>query len=150
MQKLRWRLLDPRTRTAAILGRFVTDSALDEVGSTNQERAIVLVEKTHFSPSFYRALGASASNSAAANQDEGGDTTTAALFALRNLGSNDVYTWMLGWMNGKPTSAAPTQEINESDEQSADAHVKLTLIRPASDAVSKSIQVTCQYSKGVD
>ncbi|PWN93180.1 scavenger mRNA decapping enzyme [Acaromyces ingoldii] len=115
---------DARTRTAAILGRYV-DAPPDE-------RAVILVEKTHFSPSFYRALGATVSSQH--------DTARAPLSAIRSLGSNDVYNWMLGWMSSSPASAAGVKRSAEGEEKAADvdgdadAHVKLTLIRPASEA----------------
>jgi hypothetical protein len=94
---------DPKTRSAALLGHYESDR-------NGREDAVVILEKTHFSPTFYRNLGQAFSSSQG--------QSSKSLESYISLGSNDVYRWILGWMPGG------------SIQQ--DAHVKLTLIRPAS------------------
>ena len=97
---------DPKTRSSSLLGHYKGENG-------SKVAALVLLEKTHFSPSFYRNLGASA-------LDQG-----SSLESIKSLGSNDVYSWILGWMPSNTDSIA-------TEEQ--DAHVKVTLIRPATEA----------------
>jgi m7GpppX diphosphatase len=108
---------DAKTRYAALLGYYQGDEQQGESSSSNhsntREAAVVILEKTHFSDSFYQNLGK-------------GDKTS-SLEKYSSLGSNDVYNWILGWM---PTT---TDDDGETGAK-ADAHVKLTLIRPASEA----------------
>ncbi|UZJ56820.1 hypothetical protein CBS101457_006140 [Exobasidium rhododendri] len=106
---------DPKTRFASILGHFGTDQG-------GREAAVLLLEKTHFSPSFYRNVG---------SRDE-----TGSLQQVASLGSNDVYNWLLGWMPSttSSTTAAKPQGSAEEKKEEGDAHVKLTLIRPATEA----------------
>lgn len=69
-----------------------------------------------------------------------------------------MYNWMLGWMSSSPASAAGVKRSAEGQEKAADvdedadAHVKLTLIRPASEAVSAdgSRGRVCATSTGAD
>lgn len=98
---------DPKIRFASLLGSFETKDG-------EKEAAILLIEKTHFSPTFYQNIGA--------------DGQEASLEHCSSLGSNDVYNWILAWM----PSNAPSLEESGGKEQ--DAHVKLTLIRPATEA----------------
>lgn len=95
---------DPTTRFASLLGYFETQRS-------GKEAAVLLAEKTHFSPTFYQNVGAT-------GQD-------ASLEHCSSLGSNDVYNWIIGWMPNDPLKA---------DKSEQDAHVKLTLIRPAKEA----------------
>lgn len=95
---------DAKIRYASLLGHYKTDNG-------GIEAAIVLLEKTHFSSSFYQQLGANS-------------THDSSLSRFRSLGSNDVYSWALGWM--------PSTDVAGSEAR--DAHVKLTVIRPATEA----------------
>lgn len=97
---------DPKTRFASLLGYFQSQDA-------DKEAAILLVEKTHFSSNFYQNIGASGQE--------------ASLEHFSSLGSNDVYNWILGWM---PNNSV----FYKKDKLEQDAHVKLTLIRPATEA----------------
>lgn len=63
---------DPRAKTANLLGTCTTNDVL--------ERALLLLEKTHYTPTFLSSLRLS---------------TT---FPRREtIGRNDIYTWMFGW-----------------------------------------------------
>ena len=96
---------DPRTRSASLLGHF-------ERPSGEREAGVLLLEKTHFSPTFYEHVG--------------GVNEERSLQHCSSLGANDVYHWILGWMPAKPF----IRGLGEDQ----DAHVKLTLIRPATEA----------------
>ncbi|PWN31767.1 scavenger mRNA decapping enzyme [Meira miltonrushii] len=94
---------DARSKSAILLGNFPT-------GEAGSEQAIVIMEKTHFSNSFYENLSTDADKSS-------------SLSNFKSLGSNDVYHWVLGWMATPNTASSDV-----------DAHVKLTIIRPATEA----------------
>lgn len=49
-----WITSDPRSRTASLLGTFPSK---DHNPSSPRERAILLLEKTHFNPKFYEEIG---------------------------------------------------------------------------------------------
>lgn len=98
---------DAKSRSASLLGYF-------GLADGGKEAAVLILEKTHFSNSFYLNIG---------NGNGGGSLSSCA-----SLGANDVYKWLLGWMpdvlsNGKGGKAGDV-----------DAHVKMTLIRPATEA----------------
>ncbi|EST07722.1 Scavenger mRNA decapping enzyme DcpS/DCS2 [Kalmanozyma brasiliensis GHG001] len=94
---------DPKLKSANLLGEFRI--AADD-GTSNTEQAILIVEKTHFSESFYEQL-------------EG--PSNAIFSTLSDLGQNDIYTWILAWFQRPDPAQATT----------TDPDVKITLIRPA-------------------
>ena len=104
---------DPKTRSASLLGHFETTEG-------EKETAILLLEKTHFSPAFYQNIG---------KVDQ-----TRSLQYYSTLGSNDVYSWLLGWMPAVPASDSSSTTPQEDTKGGGDAHVKLNLIRPATEA----------------
>ena len=114
---------DAKTRSASLLGHFDVD-----VGE--KEAALLLIEKTHFSTQFYENIGAEGNKS--------------SLSRCSSLGSNDVYNWLLGWTGDSidTTSATITATSSEHNvekdaaiqSKEKDAHVKVTLIRPATQA----------------
>jgi m7GpppX diphosphatase len=106
---------DPKTRSASILGHY-------EPAQGEKEAAVLLLEKTHFSPTFYENVG---------KADQNG-----SLDHCSSLGSNDVYNWLLGWMSSAPSHKNASAEHGDAEEKGkeGDAHVKMTLIRPATDA----------------
>ncbi|KDN52049.1 HIT-like protein [Tilletiaria anomala UBC 951] len=129
---------DPKTHAAALLGHF---SAIID-GKDSKEQAIVLVEKTHFEQRFYAGLGnAELKDAVETGAPEERATKVAktvdspkgaaavstlsfhrnafALERTQSLGQNDIYTWLLGWTASESTSPAD---------------IKITLIRPASEA----------------
>ncbi len=126
-----------------MLGHFPARAEGEE-----EEQAVLLLEKTHFEPSFYSQLGQSsssgissaessrsskeprtangaqdASSAATVTSQENGSSSSGSstFFKLSSLGQNDIYHWLLGW-----TAAA----------EGSPADVKLSLIRPATAAVS--------------
>lgn len=119
---------DPKHKSANLLGEF-TCTAQD--GSTSVDQAVLILEKTHFSEQFYSRLEAPTRASTS-----GGERTTkapkldadaavldgaerdAVFAAVSDLGQNDVYTWLLAW-------------LQRSASDPGDADVKMTLIRPA-------------------
>lgn len=126
---------DPKLKSANLLGECST-TASD--GTTSLEQAILIVEKTHFSETFYHRLKDPSIHNVRSLEGEerqskatkvaDGDITTAtklksdAIFsALDDLGQNDIYTWLLAWFDRAPSGS----------ERDADADVKITLIRPA-------------------
>lgn len=94
-----------------MLGHYLADSG--------NQAAVINIEKTHFTPSFYEQLGLQTSSSGA---------RPGSLASTTAIGANDVYTWILGWM-----PAARGEQASE-EEGAPDAHVKLTIIRPATEA----------------
>lgn len=105
---------DARSKSANLLGQFPN-------GDSGSEQAIVIMEKTHFSNSFYENLSTNPN-------DTGNTDEISSLAAFKSLGSNDVYHWVLGWM------ASPKTASSDVNDSSVDAHVKLTIIRPATEA----------------
>ncbi|PWN38816.1 scavenger mRNA decapping enzyme [Ceraceosorus guamensis] len=94
---------DPRSRTASLLGRL------------DDRAAILLLEKTHFEPSFFEEVGSE------------------RLFSqLRDIGQNDVYRWLLGWRRRRSLHDAASAS-NSSNNARAPADFKMTLIHPASE-----------------
>lgn len=94
------KLLDVQTRSASLLGYFH-----QQEGTTIcKDVAVVNIEKTPFTPSFYANVGVTAPHSSIVQQ--------------RSLGSNDVYHWLLAW---------------SGSGHDADPHIKMTLIRPATE-----------------
>lgn len=126
---------DPKQKSANLLGHFTT-TATD--GTESVEQAILLVEKTHFSETFYECL-TSPTERAIPNGDDSERSPKQAkvssqdvvnatrlpgsrvFSALSDLGQNDIYTWLLGWLC-RPQLGRMTE---------SDADVKMTLIRPA-------------------
>lgn len=121
---------DPKLKSANLLGEFSTTASDATVAV---EQAILIVEKTHFSDSFYERLGdpygehdlERASKQAKVTEQDTASATrsehTALFSALSDLGQNDIYTWLLAWFQ-RPQSTAGSE---------TDADVKITLIRPA-------------------
>ncbi|SJX61860.1 related to DCS1-non-essential hydrolase involved in mRNA decapping [Sporisorium reilianum f. sp. reilianum] len=118
---------DPKLKSANLLGEFAS-TASD--GTVAVEQAILIVEKTHFSESFFEHLkepyGEHTSERASKQvKVTEQDTATAsrsdrtAIFStLSDLGQNDIYTWLLAW-------------FDRAQQSETDADVKMTLIRPA-------------------
>ncbi|CEH13699.1 Uncharacterized conserved protein [Ceraceosorus bombacis] len=99
---------DPRSRTASLLGRL------------GDRAAILLLEKTHFEPSFFQEVG------------------TERLFSqLRDIGQNDVYRWLLGWRSLHDAEASASNSSNNAQASApagpGPADFKMTLIHPASE-----------------
>lgn len=97
---------DPKLKSANLLGEFRT-TAND--GTSTAEQAILILEKTHFSETFYDRL----------------EGPSSSIFStLKNLGQNDIYTWILAWFQRSDLNQVPSN----------DADIKITLIRPATQA----------------
>ncbi|KAE8223817.1 hypothetical protein CF319_g3208 [Tilletia indica] len=103
---------DARMHSASLLG---TMPALTPTASTVRDQVILNIEKTHFSNDFYTSIGSGPADS----HDE-------AFSKLENLGQNDIYTWILGWLT------TPTESSDGAVSRAAD--VKMTLIRPATES----------------
>lgn len=122
---------DAKTRTAALLGRFETPE-----GGGEEEAAIVLLEKTHFSSKFFETLGDVVDGDGLREEpaqkrlktDGDADPQQQQLRTisqLKNLGQNDIYTWLLAWRRENPE---------------VEADIKINLIRPATDAHVKKYE----------
>lgn len=127
---------DPKNKSANLLGEFTTTSSSGEEVS---EQAILIVEKTHFSETFFERLR-EPSDHPISNIEDGepstkrpkvlnGDEPNVSnsngriIFdGLSNLGQNDIYTWLLAWSHRSSLSA---------DHNKSDADIKIALIRPA-------------------
>lgn len=113
---------DPKSKSVNLLGTLYTYLPNEELSSG--ERAILLVEKTHFAESFLDRLGESPTSS----KDESAEqrqhsqevrSDRSPIFSkVSDLGQNDIYTWLLAWFG----------------TQSVEADVKITLIRGATQA----------------
>lgn len=86
---------DARSRVVNLLGTCTHDG--------EEKAALLLMEKTHFSPQFIATIEMGLSH---------------ALSRMESIGQNDIYTWVFGW------------QAAAKDEQ---AQMKMTLICPASD-----------------
>lgn len=123
---------DPKTKSVNLLGQFYVNGTL-----SNWEQAILILEKTHFSEQLLKRFD-SQLNQVWVDDERNSKQIRlsnerklhekvhkrAVFAALSDLGQNDVYTWLLGWLN-KTSDASITG--NEAD-------VKMTLIRPATQA----------------
>ncbi|SAM80890.1 related to DCS1-non-essential hydrolase involved in mRNA decapping [Ustilago bromivora] len=127
---------DPKLKSANLLGEFPATSASGEQGG---EQAILIVEKRHFSETFFDRLREplecpirytdDAENCAKRPKVMDDDISNAMhldrrfIFqGLTDLGQNDIYTWLLAWSH-RPSFSAACRD--------SDADTKITLIRPA-------------------
>jgi len=100
-----------------------------------RERAILLLEKTHFGSAFYESIGEGSdhlvSKSFASSEGKSSEPNakvrkieSSSLFSkLESVGQNDIYTWLLGWRNSEV-----------ADDQ---ADFKINMIRPVDEKVSE-------------
>lgn len=116
---------DAKTRSAVLLGTFA--SQLDG-GGGGEERAIVLLEKTHFEPNFYAQLGEVIETPQAAAGLTGMGSEKGVrlqhLSKLVRLGQNDVYNWLMAWRSEGYTTTT----------SGVPADMKINVIRPATAA----------------
>lgn len=120
---------DAKQRTASLLGHFSPPSASSDVSSPSadsaspsasaaaSEQAIVLLEKTHFSPDFFSTLGEQP-------------------LRLTQLGQNDIYSWFLAWSSDERGNDKGVQQ----QVAPKDADMKINIIRPATEAHIKKYE----------
>ncbi|PWN18227.1 scavenger mRNA decapping enzyme [Microstroma glucosiphilum] len=103
---------DAKTRSAVLLGSFAPQQAGGE-----EEKAVVLLEKTHFEPAFFEHLGDVVEGASTASTSK----SLQHLSKLVRLGQNDVYNWLMAWRSEGHTTSVP-------------ADMKINVIRPATPA----------------
>ncbi|PWZ00494.1 scavenger mRNA decapping enzyme [Testicularia cyperi] len=124
---------DPKQKSANLLG------TLKDAKTGVEEPAILLLEKTHFSEDLLNSFADqySATGSIAAQDTDGQATKLIKLDGLesngsarrklfervQNLGQNDIYTWLLVWLNKDEAASGSTH--------TRDADIKANLIYPA-------------------
>lgn len=105
---------DPKQKSAILLGTLSS--------AAEASQAILIIEKTHFSDRFYSQISAGQVSDlpqADARTEAQTVPQTDVFSCVKSLGQNDIYTWLLAWLNQKQNG------------ELADADVKLSLICPA-------------------
>lgn len=131
---------DAKTRSAVLLGSFASQQLGQE-----EEKAVILLEKTHFEPAFFGQLGEvkatsiSGSGLGGMGSEQGPGVKLQHLSKLVRLGQNDVYNWLMAWRseiphthnaNGSGSSSASAS----ASTSSISADMKINVIRPATPA----------------